>query len=152
MRWFICFVLLGCRSEVKAVLEPAGESTNLDADGDGFLSEEDCDDSNPQINPDAVEICDSLDNNCDGFIDEDVLTTYYRDLDGDGFGNAAETTGACESPEGYVSSSSDCNDDEPNSYPGAAEVCTYTMGRFTARQPSIPYQVIALVSSPVKLV
>ena len=41
-----------------------------DADSDGFYSYEDCDETNPNINPDAEEILDGEDNDCDGEIDE----------------------------------------------------------------------------------
>ena len=46
------------------------DATGIDGDGDGFFDFEDCDDTNPLINPDAAEMCDTVDNNCDGFIDE----------------------------------------------------------------------------------
>jgi hypothetical protein len=52
-----------------------------------------------------------------------VTTTYYQDGDGDGFGNAAVTTEACQSPAGYVSDSSDCNDGDAGVHPGAIEYC-----------------------------
>jgi hypothetical protein len=45
-------------------------SFDVDEDGDGFFSEDDCNDSNALINPNATEICDGIDNNCDGNIDE----------------------------------------------------------------------------------
>lgn len=41
-----------------------------DADKDGFVAAKDCDDNNPKINPDAVELCDGVDNNCNGAIDD----------------------------------------------------------------------------------
>ena len=46
-----------------------GSAGTEDADGDGYLACEDCNDSNADINPDADEICDELDNNCDGDLD-----------------------------------------------------------------------------------
>ena len=52
------------------------------------------------------------------------LTTYYRDLDGDGYGNSASgTIQACGPTDGYVSINTDCNDNNAAAYPGAAEVC-----------------------------
>ncbi|HAD12429.1 MAG TPA: hypothetical protein DCF33_08315, partial [Saprospirales bacterium] len=44
----------------------------------------DCDDNNAAINPGAQEVCDGVDNDCDGQVDEGVKTTYYADADGDG--------------------------------------------------------------------
>jgi alpha-tubulin suppressor-like RCC1 family protein len=84
----------------------------------------DCDDFDPAINPGAAEVCDGLDNNCNGSIDEaGSSTTWYRDADGDGYGNAAVSTLACSQPSGYVSSSGDCNDTNASVKPGATEVC-----------------------------
>ena len=51
-------------------------------------------------------------------------TTYYRDLDGDGYGNSASgTIQACGPTDGYVSNNTDCNDNNAETYPGAEEVC-----------------------------
>jgi hypothetical protein len=50
-------------------------------------------------------------------------TTYYRDADEDGFGNLAVTMFACSQPEGYVSNSTDCNDNNDDVHPGATEIC-----------------------------
>ena len=64
----------------------------------------------PQINRNVApssEVCDSLDNNCDGSIDEGVRLTFYRDADGDGHGSSATTTQGCTAPSGYVASSDD---------------------------------------------
>ena len=52
-----------------------------DDDGDGF-SDKDCDDNNATVNPDADEVCDGIDNNCDGRVDEGLILEYYADLDG----------------------------------------------------------------------
>jgi hypothetical protein len=69
------------------------------------------------------EVCDGLDNNCDGSVDEGVKTTFYRDADGDGYGNAGVTAQACAAPSGYVGNSADCNDGNAAVRPGAAEIC-----------------------------
>ncbi len=83
----------------------------------------DCNDNNAAINPAVSEVCDGVDNNCNGSIDEGVLTTYYRDMDNDGFGNPSVTQMACSQPTGYVSNSTDCDDSDATAYPGGEEVC-----------------------------
>ena len=77
---------------------------------------EDCDDGAASINPGATEICDGIDNNCNSTIDEGLTTTFYQDFDGDGFGNLAVTTKACSVPSGYVTNSTDCNDNNRSVY------------------------------------
>ncbi|UKM64066.1 T9SS type A sorting domain-containing protein [Flavobacteriaceae bacterium GSB9] len=90
----------------------------------GYVSNSlDCNDTDVNVNPAATEICDGIDNNCDGQVDEDVKNTYYADTDGDGYGNASASILACSAPEGYVSNNTDCNDNEANAYPGNVEVC-----------------------------
>ncbi|WP_370476087.1 MopE-related protein [Tamlana flava] len=90
----------------------------------GYVSNSlDCDDTDVNVNPAATEICDGIDNNCDGQVDEDVKNTYYADIDGDGYGDASASILACSAPEGYVSNNTDCNDNEADAYPGNAEVC-----------------------------
>ncbi|MBI5409003.1 MAG: putative metal-binding motif-containing protein [Nitrospirae bacterium] len=70
-----------------------------------------------------TEVCDGKDNDCNGQTDEDVKNTYYRDADGDGFGNPSVSEQACSAPQGYVSDHTDCNDNDSAVNPGAAEVC-----------------------------
>jgi hypothetical protein len=89
---------------------------------------DDCDDTDSNIKPSAPEICDGIDNDCDGLVDDDDpgvqgLQTFYQDLDGDGYGTPAQTVQACLVPPGYSAFSSDCDDDDPNRYPGAPELC-----------------------------
>jgi len=71
----------------------------------------------------SVEICNGVDDNCNGLIDEGLLNTYFRDADGDTYGNPAVTILACSLPAGYVSTSGDCNDANPAINPGRTELC-----------------------------
>ncbi|MES2515719.1 MAG: MopE-related protein [Bacteroidota bacterium] len=83
----------------------------------------DCDDANMNINPGRPEMCNGVDDDCDGLIDEGFTTTYYRDFDSDGYGMAASgTTIACSAPTGYVSNNTDCNDGNSAIHPGAVEI------------------------------
>ena len=97
-----------------------------DADQDGFLNYVDCDDNNAAVNPDAVEICDGIDNNCDGTVDEGFeQVAYWIDADGDGFGSTDAFVESCADfqPPGYVLNALDCDDSNAGINPDAAETC-----------------------------
>ena len=111
-----------------------------DGDGDGFgdpasaiqtceppsgyvTDNTDCDDSTGAVAPDQEERCDQRDNDCDGATDEDTLSTFYADLDGDGWGNPALPLSACANPSGYVADATDCDDALDSVNPGADERC-----------------------------
>ena len=96
----------------------------IDVDGDGFPFEEDCNDNNPNIHPQADEYCDLIDNNCDGRIDEDEAIdayTWFFDEDGDGYGTEEQSALACTAPYKHSAYSGDCRDDNPSYHPGAQE-------------------------------
>jgi len=94
-----------------------------DFDGDGYGPSQDCDNFNPAVYPGATEVCDGLDNNCDGQVDEGVQATLYADTDGDGWGDPAVSQVGCTPPDGYVANDQDCADDDPQVHPFASEVC-----------------------------
>jgi MYXO-CTERM domain-containing protein len=97
-----------------------------DSDGDGYNASDDCDMDSAATYPGATEYCDSVDNNCDGTVDEDSAAdaaTWYADADTDGYGDATSTTAACSAPTGYVSDDTDCDDAEATTNPGASETC-----------------------------
>ena len=121
---FLVFGLIGCSGEEKSNDTPE-ESVYIDADQDGYSEEEgDCNDNDPNLNPGMAEVCDGLDNNCDGVIDEGfVPATYYLDNDNDGYGDATNSIESCEEVDGYVENSSDCNDDDQNVNPDQEELC-----------------------------
>ncbi len=126
------------------------ETCYADADGDGFADSSaatvesldadctdfgeadlgaprtDCDDTTAAARPGADEVCDGLDNDCDGVVDPDTALdalTWYADSDGDGFGDATVTTLACSVPTGFTADTTDCDDAAAAVFPGADELC-----------------------------
>jgi hypothetical protein len=112
----------------------------FDGDGDGFGNQDfgytlcsqpsgyvtnssDCNDNNAAINVNGSEICNGIDDNCSGQIDEGFVTsTYYQDSDSDGYGNVNIFINSC-AQAGYVANSSDCNDDDFLINANALEIC-----------------------------
>ena len=117
----------------------------LDADGDGFGdplttqldcaapagfiepgADADCNDAEPGIHPGALELCNGVDDDCDGVVDEDDASdaiTFYMDEDGDRFGDPARPLKACKRPRGTSATAGDCDDTRPSAHPESVEVC-----------------------------
>src|SRR5581483_4438609 len=112
---------------------PLPQETCLDNDGDGYpgtgqcddVENVDCNDADPDVHPEAAEVCNGLDDNCDGNIDEGLaVVTWYPDKDGDGIGAKMSSGQGCGSPPmGSVTTTGDCDDDNAAGKPGAAELC-----------------------------
>jgi hypothetical protein len=92
------------------------EGLSPDVDGDGYTAlgacqgtANDCDDGQFSVNPGASEVCDGLDNNCNGSADEGLST----DQDSDG----VTAPGSC------LGTADDCDDTDPFTFPGATELC-----------------------------
>ena len=113
-----------CSTAVGACLLLAiGSGCARDRDGDGRRGGDDCDDADPSIHRAAVEVCDGKDNDCDGRVDVDATDApgWYADRDGDGLGTGAPLL-ACEAPPGRVAGGGDCDDADPDRYPGAEDL------------------------------
>ncbi len=113
----------------------------FDSDGDGYGDENfttlgctapgnfvsiggDCEPLINSINPGATEICDGIDNNCDGQIDEGFTPlTYYEDLDNDNYGSSNSISSCFPQGNFDVLISGDCDDLAPTVNPGSPEIC-----------------------------
>ena len=128
-RSLLFFVLLGlCACQEDSKPDDTGtepEDTGpFDQDEDGWTGAAgDCDDTDPTIYPEAAEVCDWIDQDCDGEIDDGLMVTWYADADADTYGDAATTTEACAAPDGFVADATDCDDTQAGVHPGAEEVC-----------------------------
>lgn len=110
----------------------------VDADGDGYGDPEvpwahcqllgpsragDCDDEDDSVFPGAPEVCDGVDQDCDGDVDEDAIDAFsgFIDADGDGYGSNSRPWNGCDSlgPE----TGGDCDDSNAAVNPEAPETC-----------------------------
>jgi len=145
MPLLLIFAAVGCETP-----SPCAQSeTYLDADSDGFGDSDtvtmacpiapgrvavggDCNDEDPSIHPDGVEVCNGgIDDDCSGHADDDdegldpsTLLRWYEDADGDGFGDEGDYFEQCAQPPGTTSLVGDCNDQDPYIHPDALEICS----------------------------
>lgn len=113
-----------------------------DKDGDGYGDETqgmsacdapvdyisqagDCDDADSDAFPGNEEVCDGVDQDCDGNVDFGAVDgdPYYYDADDDGYGDPSAETWLCEQQEGYSEVPGDCDEEDNQVHPGAVEDC-----------------------------
>ena len=84
----------------------------------------DCDDSNVEVHPLADEVCDGVDTDCTGLIDdiEDGIV-LYQDADGDGYGDPSSAQTGCNELDGFVTLAGDCDDGDSMVNPTAFDYC-----------------------------
>jgi hypothetical protein len=135
-----------CNDDDASIGEASTYYIDYDGDGYGYTgvtnmlcepmtgwvdNAEDCDDLDAEISPDATEVCDLLDNDCDGDIDDedgDVDPsngiTIYADSDSDGYGDDDDVGAlSCAVASGYSEIQGDCDDDDVDVNPAAVEIC-----------------------------
>lgn len=115
----------------------------VDGDGDGYGdpevtreaceapedyvdNDEDCDDSQDAVYPGADEVCDDLDNDCDGEVDGPGsldARLFYWDFDADGYGDPDRAERSCRLKDWLVENDLDCDDAKDAVHPEAQEIC-----------------------------
>ncbi|MBM4365877.1 MAG: putative metal-binding motif-containing protein, partial [Deltaproteobacteria bacterium] len=106
--------------------DASSSTVACDAPAGSVADATDCDDTSSDVSPAATELCNGIDDDCDGSTDEDSAadaSTWYADADGDGYGNATSRATACDAPTGFIADDSDCDDGEASVNPAATEVC-----------------------------
>jgi hypothetical protein len=106
-----------------------------DVDDDGFLDQScggmDCDDGDPEVSPDAAEVCDEVDNDCDADLwEENAIgcVARFEDADRDTYGSGTSRCLCPDTPAERLGlytadNSADCDDGDPYVWPGQIEIC-----------------------------
>ena len=87
------------------------DCVDTDDDNDNDPDTSDCAPTDPSRHHGAAEVCNGLDEDCDGVPDNGALLTFWLDADGDGYGDASASTIGCEPPPDHVDNDDDCDDD-----------------------------------------
>src|SRR4249920_2178477 len=121
MRATFLLALLGCGPPSGG---PHDTAPIEDADHDGIAAPDDCDDGDSAVHPGAAEVCDGVDNDCDGGVDIDAVdaVAYFADADGDGYGTGDPTL-SCTPVAKMSTDASDCDDTNAAINPLAVEIC-----------------------------
>ncbi len=139
------FIYAGCGQDTIIIAKGEDDCQSsvwyLDSDQDGFGSTDavascdpvegyvqsggDCDDTDPTIAPNSIEVCNEIDDDCDNIVDNDLSDAqeWYLDADGDGFGDENDSVYDCAPISGYISQAGDCDDSNSNINPDVTEVC-----------------------------
>ena len=150
MRWAAPCALVGCISAADGpplergtapACTPARWFPDRDEDGFGDGSRPvqaceaplgfvdvagDCDDGCEDCNPGSAEVCDEVDHDCDGPVDDGEAVgslPWCLDQDGDGFGADDDASWRCEQPPNRIEQGGDCADDDAEVHPGATDMC-----------------------------
>jgi hypothetical protein len=134
----------GVDSDCNDIVDDGGGTTwYLDDDGDlygdpdmptvaceepdGYVdNNDDCEDGNNKVHPLMAETCNDVDDDCNEAVDDDAGTTWYKDGDGDQYGDPDSSTIDCDEPTGYVDNNDDCDDSTAEVSPDEDEVCNLT--------------------------
>ena len=137
--WALAALLLAaCRGGATPTDTAAASPCYTDVDGDGHgdaalpvdcsvgvTVDDDCDDTDPTRSPSAPEQCNSVDDDCNGAVDDAPVDPlpFYADADGDGWGDPGTEVHACAVGAGASASPGDCDDADAAVHPGAEEGC-----------------------------
>jgi predicted outer membrane repeat protein len=120
------FATLYADEDADGFGQPNPSASGCDAREGLVTDATDCDDASAAVNPGATEICNEIDDDCDGLMDDadaSLDAAWYHDGDFDGYGDERMIADGCEAPAGHVALGGDCDDADEAIHPGAEEIC-----------------------------